>query len=160
MNAFFPWNRSIAFYIDSNGENRAPYKSKALFRNKRFMLFWNVFRNIFHIIGIHATLFPNEKALEHFTKLKSLISEEWKVGWRGYPFNTFSHIYPMGRVLFDKWWRWILNQLRSMSNPEYVWKKGKEQQKMFWNSLSFILWTRKSRVGKFKVTNILLWIFL
>ena len=26
------------FYIDSNGENRAPYTSKALFRNKRFML--------------------------------------------------------------------------------------------------------------------------
>ena len=35
-------------------------------------------------------------------------------------------------------------------------KKGTEQRKMFLNSLPFILKTRKSRVGKFKIINILL----
>ena len=141
-------------YIDSNGENRAPYKLKALFKNKRFMFFWNVL-GIFSILLEYMLLYFQMKKHWNISPNLNLLflKTEKLVGGGTYPFNTFSHIYPMGRVLFDKWWRWILNQLRSMSNPGYVWKKGEEQQKMFCNSFSFILWTRKSRVGKFKITN-------
>ena len=132
-------------YIDSNGENRAPYKSKALFRNNRFMLFWNVL-GIFSILLEYMllTLFPNEKALEHFTKLKSLISEEWKVGRRGYlPIQyIFPHL-PYGESAFRQVMKMDFKstQINVQSKGMYG-KKGTEQQKMFWNSFSFILWTR------------------